>query len=195
MFLGPPCLAGYVPFSLCLVMPSLYRLQQCLAITGTEATALLFIAGLLLSGLCVRYVQGQSVPYSAEHYAALDADFDARAAPLRAEASSSEQAAADSTREEAVPAETAPVVAASTSPRSRQSKPGPVRMNLNTASERLLQRLPGIGPALAGRIIAYRNQYGDFAQPGHLVRVKGIGPKTFEKLEPYLFVEETEGDQ
>lgn len=173
-------------------MISLYALQQRLAITATEAVALLFVAGLLLSGLCVRYVQGQSVPYAPEQYAALDADFEARAVALRADAVSPEMPAADSTRGETAPAGTAPVVAASTSGRSasRRSTLGPVRMNLNTASERLLQRLPGIGPALAGRITAYRNQHGDFAQPAHLVRVKGIGPKTFEKLEPYLFVEE-----
>lgn len=174
-------------------MPSLYRLQQRLAITATEAIALLFVGGLLLSGLCVRYVQGQAVPYSAETYAALDAEFETRSAVLQDAVT---EVAGDSTRE-ASAAEAAPVAVASTREYrpARRGKQGPVRMNLNTASERLLQRLPGIGPALAGRIIAYRNQHGDFARPGHLVRVKGIGPKTFEKLEPYLFIEEAGGEE
>ncbi len=170
-------------------MRPLYKLQQRLAVTATEAAALLFAAGLLLAGLGVRTWQGQAVPYAPEHYAALDADFEARTATLRADAAAPDSARAAA--RDTPPEGAAPVAAAMGEPEApRAAKPGPVRMNLNTASESLLQRLPGIGPALAGRIVAYRAAHGDFAQPGHLVRVKGIGPKTFEKLEPYLFVED-----
>jgi competence protein ComEA len=64
-----------------------------------------------------------------------------------------------------------------------------VRIDLNTASERTLQRLPGVGPAIAARIADYRNAYGGFREPREVMRVKGIGPKTFEKMAPYLFVD------
>ncbi len=171
-------------------MPSLYKLQQRLAVTATEAGALLFVAALLLAGLGVRTWQDQALRYTPDHYAALEADLQARSATLHAAAAAPDSAHAEA--HGATPDEATPVAVVETGERRtpRSAKPRPVRMNLNTASERLLQRLPGIGPALAGRIVAYRDAHGDFAQPGHLVRVRGIGPKTFEKLAPYLFIED-----
>ncbi len=60
------------------------------------------------------------------------------------------------------------------------------KVNLNKASSAELQTLPGVGPALAGRIIAYRSAVGPYAEPAELQRVRGIGPKTYEKLAPYI---------
>jgi competence protein ComEA len=48
------------------------------------------------------------------------------------------------------------------------------------------ERLPGIGPALAARIVADRTARGPFAGAAGLARVRGIGPKTVERLRPYL---------
>lgn len=48
------------------------------------------------------------------------------------------------------------------------------------------ERLPGIGPALAARIVADRAARGPFGGPEGLSRVKGIGPKTVERLRPYF---------
>lgn len=48
------------------------------------------------------------------------------------------------------------------------------------------ERLPGIGPALAARIVADRSARGPFGGPEGLSRVKGIGPKTVERLRPYF---------
>ncbi|MGD9688967.1 MAG: ComEA family DNA-binding protein [Phycisphaerales bacterium] len=55
-------------------------------------------------------------------------------------------------------------------------------INLNTAGATELQLLPGIGPALAARIIADREANGPFASVEDLDRVRGIGPRTIEKL-------------
>jgi DNA uptake protein ComE-like DNA-binding protein len=55
-------------------------------------------------------------------------------------------------------------------------------VNVNTASEAELEALPGIGPALAGRIIASR----PYSNAADLDQVKGIGPKMLEKIGPYL---------
>ena len=56
------------------------------------------------------------------------------------------------------------------------------RIDLNTADQATLESLPGIGPALARRIIDDRTQHGLFDRVESLTRVKGIGPKTIEKL-------------
>lgn len=59
---------------------------------------------------------------------------------------------------------------------------GPVDLNRATATE--LQRLTGIGPALARRILELRRQKGGFRRVEELVEVRGIGPKTLERLRP-----------
>lgn len=63
-----------------------------------------------------------------------------------------------------------------------------VRIDLNSASAIELETLPRIGPALAGRIVAHRSANGPFATVDHLVGVKGIGPRTLERLRPYVAV-------
>ena len=57
---------------------------------------------------------------------------------------------------------------------------------LNTATQEDLERLPGIGPVTAGRIIEYRREKGFFSSLEELTKVKGVGQKTVEKLKPYL---------
>ena len=55
-------------------------------------------------------------------------------------------------------------------------------VNINTAGSDQLQTLTGIGPALAERIISYREQNGRFANIEEIKNVSGIGDKTFEKF-------------
>jgi comEA protein len=62
-------------------------------------------------------------------------------------------------------------------------------VNINSASETELQNLPRIGPAMAARIVKHRQQYGPFHNKGELMKVKGIGKKTFEKLKDLIVLE------
>jgi len=59
-------------------------------------------------------------------------------------------------------------------------------VNINTADASQLALLPGIGPKTAESIVSYRTSNGAFNSVDDLVRVKGIGAKTLEKLRPYL---------
>lgn len=62
-------------------------------------------------------------------------------------------------------------------------RPAPVTpLDLNRATEAELLRLPGIGPAKARAIVAYRQTRGSFASVADLVRVPGIGPATLAGL-------------
>ena len=61
-------------------------------------------------------------------------------------------------------------------------------VNINTASARELEALPGIGEVLSQRIIDYRNAHGPFQSVDELIRIKGIGEKTLERIKPYTTV-------
>jgi competence protein ComEA len=56
------------------------------------------------------------------------------------------------------------------------------KVNLNSATSEQLQTLPRVGPALAGRILAWRAANGRFASVDDLLNVSGIGEKTIEAL-------------
>lgn len=63
------------------------------------------------------------------------------------------------------------------------------KVNINTADENTLsENLTGIGPAIAERIISYRNHYGGFQTIDELKNVKGIGEKIFEKIKDNITV-------
>jgi competence protein ComEA len=84
-------------------------------------------------------------------------------------------------------ADTAPGPGPDPVPASGASPTGPA-LDLNRASARELDALPGIGPVLAARIIDHREREGRFARPEELLAVRGIGPKLFARLRPRVTV-------
>lgn len=72
--------------------------------------------------------------------------------------------------------------------RAPAGRPSGDRLDINLATVEQLQALPGVGPVLAARIIAHRNQYGPFQSVNGLTQVKGIGPKKFEQIREHLAV-------
>jgi competence protein ComEA len=62
------------------------------------------------------------------------------------------------------------------------------KVNLNTATAAQLDELPGIGPALAQRIVAYREQHGGFRTVDELQKVPGIGPAKFGQMKDLVTV-------
>jgi competence protein ComEA len=62
-------------------------------------------------------------------------------------------------------------------------------INLNTASLEQLDQLPGVGPAIAQRIIDYREQVGGFKTIEEITEVSGIGEATFNKVKDLITVD------
>ncbi len=177
----------------------LYRLQARAGLTGPEGTAALVIVLALLGGTAARHLQSSAAPVPADLYAAADAAFATATAdtaavatawsatPLATEGfgapgpSSPAASGSDSSASQIAEA----VVERAAAPR-RSGKPPPAPTNVNTASAEELQRLPRIGPALAGRIVEHRRVHGPFRSADALAEVRGIGDKTLEKLRPWV---------
>lgn len=159
----------------------LYRVQQRLALTRQEATAILTLALLLLIGLVARYVQQQPAPLpetTRAAYARADSLLAAGAAPAPAEEEAEAAATIEAPREAAAPT-AAPV---------REG-----RFDLNTATAAQLETLPRIGPVLAQRVLDYRRAHGPFRSVDELQNVRGIGEKTVAGVAPHVFVAAPEG--
>jgi len=66
----------------------------------------------------------------------------------------------------------------------------PKIININSAGERALTHLKGIGPALAERIVNYRIKFGPFGSKKDITKVKGIGPKKYEQIKDVIIIDD-----
>jgi competence protein ComEA len=67
-----------------------------------------------------------------------------------------------------------------------KAEPDAGSISLNAGQLADLEKLPGVGPGIAQRIIDYRSEHGPFQSLDELRNVKGIGEKRFAKMEPFL---------
>jgi competence protein ComEA len=61
-------------------------------------------------------------------------------------------------------------------------------LNLNAATSADLEKLPGVGPAMATRILEYRQKSGGFKKVEELMNIQGIGERNFLRLKPLVTV-------
>ena len=161
--------------------------------TPAERHALLFLATVAALGGAVRLVEARR--FDAEAKGAGQAADGGAAGSVGDRALSSQIAAVDSAQRTArlrkaskrgrleVPPsgwESAPATEATEPMRER----APLVVDLNQSTARELERLPRVGPALAARIIAWRDKHGPFKSLDDLRHVRGIGPVTAALLAP-----------
>ena len=93
---------------------------------------------------------------------------------------------------EAAPAPSSPSDAVQEPGAGAQSLQGGIssnRVDINTATAEQLQGIKGIGPVMAQRIVEHRSRTGRFSSVDQLLDIPGIGPKTLDKLRPFLVVQ------
>lgn len=142
----------------------LIRLQEALRCTRQEAVVLISLLSLYGAGLIIQHVRTSLLPVDSAFYAPGDSLFQVLSA---AELESTGAPIID------VLADTLDI-------------PPEFPLDLNTASAADLQYLPRIGPALSGRIVAFRKEIGAFDSVDQLLDVSGIGGKTLERLRPLV---------
>ena len=76
----------------------------------------------------------------------------------------------------------APVSTTQSAAASISRSQGEERIDINAASVEELQRLPGIGPALASRIVEHRRRHGPFKRPQDVVIVRGMSAKLYRRI-------------
>lgn len=59
-------------------------------------------------------------------------------------------------------------------------------LNINTASEKELEQLPGVGPAMAAKISQFRREFGPFTNPQELMLVPGLGEKKYAQMQAFV---------
>lgn len=87
-----------------------------------------------------------------------------------------------------------PETAAATGREPSRTGPPTTPLDPNTCPADSLVRLPGVGPAIAGRIVAARAEGVHFACARDLQAIKGIGARTVARIEPYLTFSQADTD-
>lgn len=147
--------------------------------TTAQKQALLFILGAILLAISYRIANQYFFPPPVYDFSTFNQQYLARYDSIRQQLYQDSLAALQS------PPATKQAFSSSQQPAN--ASPGIV--NINTADIDDLIRLPRIGPKTAARIIAWRLENGAFKVKKDLQKVKGIGPKTYQKLKQLISVD------
>lgn len=149
-----------------------------------RAIATLLLLGTLLN-IAADWMPSPST-YDAAYYEPLMAAFNERVAQNLAESAAQDSLYLGLVRESprALLGEVQGSAKADTSRSDPSLRSGQVP--INTATLEQLDSLPGIGPALAARIIQYREEHGPFKSIDDLLNVRGIGPALLAKIRPFV---------
>lgn len=169
----------------------LYPFRERLVCSEKEAIALIVLLAIVFSGHVIRAVQAMRPSYNEMTYAEMDSLFFL----LSARADSAER------RQFPVGVDTIHVGFGASFDDVENRNEGvqswalvdtlekpkvDFPLDINSADARTLQALPRIGPAMADRILRYRSERGRFDAAEDLLNVRGIGPKTLERLIPLI---------
>lgn len=152
--------------------------------TKQERLALSFLTGLALTAAAVRSVGVQRFEAEVAH-----ATGEAPQVGVADRALAAQIAAVDSARRNPKKRKTKPSPRSSSragrTPRLPQevAPTPPPRVDVNAATAQELEQLPRVGPALAKRIVDWRDRHGPFNSPEDLRHVRGIGPSTVRLLD------------
>lgn len=160
-----------------------------LKITPAERKTLsgLMILLVLLGG--ANLALSPSVPFEQSDYRELEKQFNQRTAELKAEEEELMERyfPPPEKQEISVRADTTEDDTASSESEDKvHQEAGKRQININTATTDKLERLPGIGPTYARRIVAYRKENGSFERFEELKKIDGIAEKRLENLKPFI---------
>ena len=158
------------------------KLSKKIGFTQTEIQIILFIAAGFIFGLIIKFYQDSNLPeYKHYDYSTEDSLFNYYK-NLIPENDSTENNAIDSKQEV--------LEFSSTEFKQKESPslPEEKSIDINSADEKLLILLPGIGTSIARRILELRKKRGNFVKLEELMDVKGIGNIKFNKIKKFLYI-------
>ena len=156
------------------MMKFLNKFNQTFGFTQTESRVVIFLVAAFLAGSVVKLYKDSSYHRKEFSYAAADSEFAARSRP-HVESDSSVVGGNEQHGGNNFPPVTHDVS-------------GSQRININSAAKEELVRLPGVGEAIAERIVLYRKEHGAFRSVNELVNVKGIGKKKLDRILPFCIL-------
>jgi competence ComEA-like helix-hairpin-helix protein len=160
------------------------HVQEFFGVTKNEVVAVMVLVGGLVVGVVVRYN-----PFGTIHPAEYDPVLAQRIYSVLDSIAEVENRLYTGVDEQGnaplIPGDTAKAIARySTKKKELPTK----KVNIAIALKAEMMRLPGIGEAMADRIVEFRKTT-SFTSTEDLMKVKGIGKKKFEKIEPYIICE------
>ncbi len=144
-------------------------------LTPAERRALLMVALVFAISAFIQWVRPHKVSTKQFDYTLQDSLFRALSADTLQKASNAPQAQTSPKRRVK-------------SAKKKKEVLKPKSIDINTANASTLIKLPRIGPKTAQAIIDYRTEHGPFKSIEELDEVKGIGPKTIERLRPFIII-------